>query len=174
MDDVCIWITGLSGSGKSTIANALRLSMTMERIDCHVLDGDELRAGLNCNLGFHGDDVTENTRRITHVARILADAGIIPVVACISPRRKHREYARSLFPNDGFIEVHVATSLDTCQKRDTKGLYRKFEAGEIAYLAGVDVVYEPPEHPEVIVCESNSVDGAVRKIMDAFFISLAS
>ena len=157
---ICIWMTGLSGSGKSTIARALQ-----ERMDCHILDGDDLRNGLNSDLGFSLADREENLRRTAHVARVLADVGILPIVACISPIQSSRDFARSLFPNE-FIEVYVATPLEVCEARDPKGLYKQSRMGNIVNFTGISSTFEPPEHPEVTIHSNDPVDLAVDKIME--------
>ena len=157
----CIWIMGLSGAGKSTIAHALQ-----KRIKCHILDGDDLRGGLNADLGFNLPSRKENLRRTAHVARILSDAGALPVVTCITPIQTSRDFARSLFPSGQFIEVYVATTLEVCELRDTKDLYRRARLGEITDVSGMDSIFELPEHPEVVIHSGDPVDLAVEKIME--------
>ena len=160
----CIWMTGLSGSGKSTIAQALQ-----KRIDCYILDGDDLRNGLNSDLGFSFADRQENLRRTARVARILADAGVLPIVACISPIQTSRDFARSLFPNE-FIEVYVTTPLEVCEARDPKGLYKRSRMGNILNFTGIGSIFEPPEHPEVTIHWGDPVELAVDKIIAEHYL----
>ena len=162
INNLCVWMTGLSGAGKTTIAHVLKKS-----IDCYILDGDDLRTGLNDDLGFSLDHRQENLRRVAHVARILANAGILPVVTCISPLLESRDFARSLFPAGGFIEVYIATTLDVCEERDPKGLYRRVREGSISNFTGVDSPYHVPECSEVTVYSGEPVDEAVQKILAA-------
>jgi adenylylsulfate kinase len=138
-----IWFTGLSGSGKSTIASAL------ERIteNTIVLDGDVLREGLCSDLGFSMDDRDENLRRAAHVAQLFYAQGISPVVAFISPLQRHRDFARSLIPEGDFVEVYVGTPLEVCEARDVKGLYKRARAGEIPDFTGISSPYEIPKNP---------------------------
>lgn len=145
----CIWITGLSGAGKSTIGD--RLEVELHRIGKHtyVLDGDNLRHGLNENLGFTLSDRAENVRRVAEVAKLMVDAGLMVVVCLISPQAKERAFARSLFEADEFIEVFLDTPLIECERRDVKGLYAKARKGEIQNFTGIDSVYEVPKNPEL-------------------------
>ena len=145
-----IWFTGLSASGKSTIANAVDHKLHQRGMHTFVLDGDNVRHGLNKNLGFSQEDRTENIRRIGEVAKLLADAGIITLTAFISPYRADRDQARALLEPGRFIEVLVDASLETCESRDPKGLYKKARAGEIKGFTGIDDPYEAPESPELI------------------------
>lgn len=144
-----VWFTGLSGSGKSTLAGALdeRL-LAMGRHAC-LLDGDNIRHGLNADLGFGDADRIENIRRIGEVCRLMADAGLIVLTAFISPFRADRERVRDLVGADRFVEVHVDAPLDVCESRDPKGLYRKARAGQIRDFTGIDSAYEPPAEPEI-------------------------
>jgi adenylyl-sulfate kinase len=153
-----VWFTGLSGAGKSTIASALSEQLVERGVANHVLDGDELRATLSADLGFSPADRTEQVRRTAHLARILGDAGVIPIVALVSPIRADRDAARALHESGRFIEVHVATSLAVCESRDVKGLYRRAHLGELADLTGVGQVYEPPLAPELVL---DGGDGSV-------------
>lgn len=143
------WLTGLSGSGKSTIARALEQRMVREGRLVYVLDGDNVRHGLCGDLGFSPADRDENIRRAGEAAALLADAGIIAVAAFISPYRDGRRRARAAAPQGRFVEVYVDTPPDVCERRDPKGLYRRARAGEIAEFTGVDAPYEPPEAPEL-------------------------
>lgn len=146
-----IWLTGLSGSGKSTIANELAIKLQEEGRLAYILDGDNVRMGLNKDLGFSDDDRKENIRRIAEVAKLLSDAGIIVITAFISPFREEREKAKEIVGRDSFIEVYVRTSLETCENRDPKGLYKKARAGEIPMFTGIDSPYEEPLNYDIMV-----------------------
>ena len=163
-----VWLTGLSGSGKSTIANELsRELMNTSRL-AYILDADNLRHGLSAGLGFSDDDRAENIRRVAEVACLFADAGIVAIVPIISPFIASREHARKIH-NDNqlrFVEVHVATPVEECERRDTKGLYSKVRSGEMTGLSGVDSVYEPPKSPEVVVgANKETLEQSVAMIM---------
>lgn len=146
-----VWLTGLSGSGKSTLANALDDALWQRGVRSYVLDGDNVRHGLNKDLGFSPEDRTENIRRIGEVAKLFTDAGIVNVTAFISPYREDRDRARSIQGEGDFIEVYVRASLEACEARDTKGLYAKARAGQIREFTGISAPYEEPEKPELIV-----------------------
>ena len=146
-----IWFTGLSGAGKSTVANVLD-SMLLERNKhTYLLDGDNVRHGLNRDLGFTDADRIENIRRIGEVGKLFVDAGLIVLSAFISPFRSDRQMVRSLFPVGEFIEVYINTSLDVCEQRDPKGLYKKARAGVIKNFTGIDSSYEAPDSPELVI-----------------------
>lgn len=145
-----LWFTGLSGAGKSTLANEVAAALHARGVRTYVLDGDNVRHGLNKDLGFSATDRVENIRRVGEVAKLLTDAGLVVLTAFISPFRADRELARSLQPAD-FLEVHVHADLATCESRDPKGLYRKARAGEIRDFTGIDSPYEAPESPDVRV-----------------------
>ncbi len=145
----CVWFTGLSGSGKSTLANLLDKRLHAEGRHTFVLDGDNIRHGLNRDLGFTEADRVENIRRVAEVAKLMADAGLIVLVAFISPFRSERRMARELFAEDEFLEVFVDTTLEECEQRDVKGLYAKARRGELLNFTGIDSPYEAPEHPEI-------------------------
>lgn len=147
-----IWFTGLSGSGKSTLAYTVEHALVQRGHLAYVLDGDNIRHGLNKNLGFSAEDREENIRRISEVAKLFADAGIITMTSFISPYRKDRDNARRLHEQAGlpFVEVYLATPIEVCEQRDPKGLYKKARAGEIKQFTGVDDPYEPPLHPELV------------------------
>jgi bifunctional enzyme CysN/CysC len=145
----CLWFTGLSGSGKSTIANLLEKRLHADGKHTYILDGDNVRHGLNRDLGFTEADRVENIRRVAEVAKLLVDAGLIVIVAFISPFRAERQLARSLFEPGEFIEVFVDTPLEECERRDVKGLYAKARRGELKNFTGIDSVYEPPQAPEI-------------------------
>jgi len=146
-----IWFTGLSGSGKSTLANALERALFERGHHCYLLDGDNVRQGLNGDLGFTDEDRVENIRRIGEAAKLFVDAGLIVMTAFISPFRTERKLARDVVENDEFIEVHMSTSLEVCEERDPKGLYKKARAGEIPHFTGIDSAYEVPEKPELVI-----------------------
>jgi adenylylsulfate kinase len=148
---VVIWFTGLSGSGKSTLARAVEKELFRLGHLVYVLDGDNIRHGLNKNLGFSPDDRTENIRRIGQVAKLFADAGVIAMTAFISPYREDRNQARELLPEKRFIEIYVKVSLEIAEERDPKGLYKKARAGEIKEFTGISAPYEEPTHPELII-----------------------
>jgi bifunctional enzyme CysN/CysC len=146
---ICLWFTGLSASGKSTIANLVEKRMFAAGKHTYMLDGDNVRHGLNRDLGFTESDRVENIRRITEVARLFVDAGLVVMVSFISPYRAEREFARSRFQAGEFIEVFVDTPLAECERRDPKGLYAKARRGELVNFTGIDSAYEPPESPEI-------------------------
>jgi adenylylsulfate kinase len=146
-----VWLTGLSGSGKSTIAVAAEAELVRRGHLAYVLDGDNVRHGLNRNLGFSPEDRTENIRRIGEVAKLFTDAGVLVLTSFISPYRADRDAARALFRDGDFLEVHVAADVDTCEKRDPKGLYKKARAGEIPEFTGISAPYEAPERPELVL-----------------------
>jgi bifunctional enzyme CysN/CysC len=145
----CLWFTGLSGAGKSTIANLVELRLHALGYHTYLLDGDNVRHGLNRDLGFTAEARVENVRRIAEVARLMVDAGLIVLVCAISPFRGERQFARELFEPGEFAEIFVDTPLAECERRDPKHLYRKARAGEIANFTGIDSPYERPEHPEM-------------------------
>jgi bifunctional enzyme CysN/CysC len=145
----CLWFTGLSGSGKSTIANLLEKRLFTAGKHTYLLDGDNIRHGLNRDLGFTEADRVENIRRVTEVARLFVDAGLIVIVSFISPFRSERRFARSQFAPGEFVEVFVDTPLEECERRDPKGLYRKARSGALVNFTGIDSDYEPPESPEI-------------------------
>jgi bifunctional enzyme CysN/CysC len=146
-----LWLTGLSGAGKSTIANLVDKRLADLGRHTTLLDGDNLRHGLNRDLGFTSEARVENIRRVAEVARLFVDAGVIALVSLISPFRSDREMARNLLGVGEFIEIHVATSLAECERRDPKGLYRKARSGELPNFTGIDQPYETPEAPEMSI-----------------------
>jgi adenylylsulfate kinase len=148
---VTVWLTGLSGSGKSTIAVAAEEVLVSRGRLAYVLDGDNVRHGLNKNLGFSPEDRTENIRRIGEVAKLFTDAGLVVFTSFISPYRADRDLVRALHDEARFVEVHVAASVDTCESRDVKGLYKKARAGEIKEFTGISAPYEAPNAPELLI-----------------------
>ncbi|ATH91362.1 adenylylsulfate kinase [Bacillus glycinifermentans] len=146
-----IWLTGLSGSGKSTIANAAARQLFEEGFQVTVLDGDNVRHGLNKDLGFSDEDRKENIRRIGEVAKLFVEQGTIVITAFISPFKEDRDLVRQLVGENEFHEVYVKCDLETCEKRDPKGLYKKARNGEIPFFTGIDSPYEEPESPELIL-----------------------
>jgi bifunctional enzyme CysN/CysC len=148
-----VWLTGLSGSGKSTVASALAARLTERGVLTYTLDGDNLRHGLNGDLGFSADDRTENVRRVGEVARLFADAGVVALVPLISPYRAGRDHARALHAAADlvFLEVFVDTPIEVCEQRDPKGLYAKARAGELEGFTGIDDPYEAPLAPELVI-----------------------
>jgi|SRR5690554_4303504 len=139
-----LWFTGLSGSGKSTIANAFEQKLYDEGIHTYTLDGDNIRLGINANLTFSPEDRAENLRRVAEVAKLMNDAGLVVLAAFVSPYRKDREKVKNIVGNDNFVEIYVNTPLETCEARDVKGLYAKARKGEIQNFTGVNAPYEPP------------------------------
>jgi adenylylsulfate kinase len=146
-----LWFTGLSGSGKSTVANATEKLLHDMGIHTYILDGDNVRMGLNKDLGFSPEDRTENIRRITEVSKLFTDAGILVLTAFISPYREDRNKARSVIGNTDFLEIYVKADLEVCESRDPKGLYKKARAGEIKGFTGIDAPYEAPNSPELVI-----------------------
>jgi adenylylsulfate kinase len=146
-----VWLTGLSGSGKSTIGNALEQALFERGIKTQVLDGDNIRMGLNKDLGFTNDDRKENMRRISEVAKLFSDSGTLTITAFISPFRAERELCKDIIGRDNFIEVFVDANLEVCESRDPKGLYKKARAGEIPMFTGIDSPYEEPNNPDIVV-----------------------
>lgn len=161
-----LWFTGLSGSGKSTLANALEARLFELGYHTYVLDGDNVRHGLNKNLGFSPEDRTENIRRIGEVAKLFVDAGVIVLTAFISPYRDDRQMVRNLLADDEFVEIFLDTPLSVCEARDPKGLYKKARAGEIKNFTGIDAPYEPPLNCEVTL---NTAEGSVEETVERLF-----
>ena len=166
-----IWLTGLSAAGKSTLAFALERALIDLGHACYVLDGDNVRHGLNRNLGFSHEDRTENIRRIAEVAKLMNDAGLIVIAAFISPYRADRALARSVIGADCFREVYVSTSLSVCESRDPKGLYIKAREGKVAEFTGISSPYEEPELPDLVIdTTQRSLDQAVSMLISLALI----
>ena len=165
-DPATVWLTGLSGSGKSTIAFELEHQLMKSSHLVFVLDGDNIRHGLSRDLGFSPEHRTENIRRVAEVAKLFNDAGMIIITSFISPYQEDRELARKIIGNDRFIEVHLSTDLQTCEKRDPKGLYKKVRQGNITEFTGISAPYEAPLNPELILDTGKlTIDQSVAKIM---------
>ena len=176
-----LWFTGLSGSGKSTIACALEQALVNEKLSCYRLDGDNIRFGLNKNLGFSAADREENIRRISEVCKLFSDAGVVTLSSFISPYSKDRDDCRALHKEAGlkFFEVFVDTPLDVCEDRDPKGLYKKARAGEIKGFTGIDDPYEAPSNAELVLktdtmSVEDSVQACLRLLADHGVIKLAT
>ena len=161
-----IWFTGLSGSGKSTIANALENELHTRNISTYSLDGDNIRQGINKDLGFSAEHRTENIRRIAEVAHLFVDAGLVTIASFVSPFLKDREDVKKIVGEDKFIEIYVSTSLEECERRDVKGLYKKARKGEITNMTGISAPYEAPIDAELeIDTERQSVEDSVQAIL---------
>ena len=162
-----LWFTGLSGSGKSTLATEVEKRLFQSGVRTYVLDGDNIRHGLNRDLGFGKDDRKENIRRIGEVAKLFVDAGIVTLTAFISPYREDRDMVRGLFEPGEFIEIDVKCSLEECERRDPKGFYQKARRGEIKDFTGISAPYEEPVNPELVVeTERETVEESVGKVLD--------
>lgn len=161
-----IWFTGLSGSGKSTIAIALERELQQRGLLCRILDGDNIRSGINNNLGFSAEDRVENIRRIAEVGKLFVDTGIITLAAFISPNNEIREMAARIIGKDDFLEIYVSTPLEECERRDVKGLYAKARRGEIRNFTGISAPFEAPEHPALSLDTSVlSVEESVNQLL---------
>lgn len=162
-----LWFTGLSGSGKSAVAIALERELHSRGLLCRILDGDNIRSGINNNLGFSAEDRVENIRRIAEVGRLFVDTGIITIAAFISPNNQLREMAAEIIGKDDFVEVFVSTPLEECEKRDVKGLYAKARRGEIKNFTGISAPFEAPEHPDITLDTSKlPVEESVKILLD--------
>ena len=169
---VTVWLTGLSASGKSTLAFALEAALLERGVAAYVLDGDNMRFGLNRDLGFSPEDRTENIRRIGEVCRLFQDAGMVALAAFISPYVADRDQVRAIHPDGAFVEVYVDTPLEVCEVRDPKGLYVKARAGEIPDFSGISAPYEPPPSPEITIDTSQPLDACVSHLLDALPLTL--
>jgi len=162
-----LWFTGLSGSGKSTIANKVEEELFYKGVSTYALDGDNIRSGINKGLGFTKEDRLENLRRIAEVSKLFVDAGIITIAAFVSPLISDRDQVKHIVGENDLIEIFVDTSLEECERRDVKGLYKKARAGEIKNFTGIDAPYEAPLNPEIhIETETTKVDEAVQHIIE--------
>ena len=161
-----IWFTGLSGSGKSTIANVVEQILHKKNIKTYTLDGDNIRKGINKDLTFSPQDRTENIRRIAEIANLMVDAGNVVLAAFVSPYKKDREDIKNIVKDVNFVEIFINTSVEECERRDVKGLYKKARAGEIKNMTGISAPYEAPEHPDIeIKTENQTVEEAAAKIV---------
>lgn len=164
---VMFWFTGLSGSGKSTIAIALERELHKRGLLCRILDGDNIRSGINNNLGFSAEDRVENIRRIAEVSKLFIDTGVITIAAFISPNNELREMASTIIGKDNFLEIYVNTPIEECERRDVKGLYAKARKGEIKDFTGVSAPFEAPEHPALSLDTSVlSLEESVNKLLE--------
>lgn len=164
---VMIWFTGLSGSGKSTLAIALERELHRRGLLCRILDGDNIRSGINNNLGFSPEDRIENIRRIAEVSKLFVDSGIITIAAFISPSNEMRKLASDIIGKDDFIEVFIDTPLEVCEERDVKGLYAKARRGEIKEFTGISAPFEQPEHPDLRLDTSKlKIGDSVKKLLE--------
>jgi adenylylsulfate kinase len=161
-----LWFTGLSGSGKSTIANLVEQKLHEQSIKTYTLDGDNIRKGINSDLTFSPEDRTENIRRIAEVSNLMIDAGLVVLAAFVSPYKKDRENIRHIVKDVNFVEIYVNTSLEECERRDVKGLYKKARAGEIKNMTGISAPYEAPERPNIVInTKDESMEYSVQKIL---------
>ena len=161
-----LWFTGFSGSGKSTIANNVEFQLHKKGIKTYTLDGDNIRKGINKDLSFSPQDRTENIRRIAEIANLMIDAGLVVLGAFVSPYKKDREAIKNIVKDVNFVEIFINTSLEECEKRDVKGLYKKARTGQIKNMTGVSSPYEAPENPDIeIKTEEQTIDEAVQQIM---------
>ena len=162
-----LWFTGLSGSGKSTLANLVEMELHKRGISTFSLDGDNIRQGINKDLSFAPEDRTENIRRIAEIAHLMVDAGVVTLAAFVSPYIKDRENIKSIVGDENFIEIYINTSLDECERRDVKGLYKKARAGEIKNMTGISAPYEAPQHPDIeIVTDHQTIETSVDTILE--------
>ncbi|MFT7073959.1 adenylyl-sulfate kinase [Patiriisocius sp. Uisw_017] len=162
-----LWFTGLSGSGKSTIANIVEQELYKLGVKTYTLDGDNIRSGINSDLTFTPEDRTENIRRIAEISNLILDAGLVVLAAFVSPYKKDRENIKDIVKDFNFIEIYINTSIEECERRDVKGLYKKARAGEIKNMTGVSATYEAPQNPNIeIKTEEKTVEQAVHDIMN--------
>ena len=162
-----VWFTGLSGSGKSTIANALEVKLLENAVRSYTLDGDNIRKGINSDLSFSPEDRTENIRRIAEIANLFIEAGIVVLAAFVSPYEKDREAIRKVVGKANFVEVFINTTVEECERRDVKGLYKKAQSGEILNFTGVNAPYEAPKHPDIEIKTAQlTVDESVSIILE--------
>lgn len=168
-----LWFTGLSGSGKSTIANRVEQALHEKGVHTYCLDGDNVRKGLNKDLSFSPEDRTENIRRIAETANLMIDAGLVVLAAFVSPYKKDRENIRTIVGSENMVEIYVNTSVEECERRDVKGLYKKARTGEIKNMTGISSPYEAPTNPEIEVkTEKLNVDEATEHIINAIYPKL--
>ena len=162
-----MWFTGLSGSGKSTIANVVEQRLQEQGINTYTLDGDNIRKGINNDLSFSPEDRTENIRRIAEVANLMIDAGLVVLAAFVSPYKKDRDNIKKIVKDVNFVEIYINTSVEECERRDVKGLYKKARAGEIKNMTGISAPYEAPENSDIAIkTEKETIEQAVEKILE--------
>ncbi|MBW7452520.1 adenylyl-sulfate kinase [Paenibacillus sepulcri] len=162
-----LWFTGLSGSGKSTLAFALEKALFAENVNSYVLDGDNIRHGINRDLGFSQEDRKENIRRIGEVSKLFVDAGMFIIAAFISPSEKDRQTVREMFEPEAFLEIYVKCSLEECERRDPKGLYRKARDGQIPNFTGISAAYDIPENPHIVIdTEHLTIEESTRQLVE--------
>jgi adenylylsulfate kinase len=162
-----IWFTGLSGSGKSTLANLVEIALHKKGLTTYILDGDNIRHGINKDLSFSPEDRTENIRRIGEISNLLLDAGVLTLAAFVSPYIKDREGVKNLVKAENFIEIYVNTSLEECERRDVKGLYKKARAGEVKHMTGISAPYEAPANPDLeVITDGHSIEESVKTILE--------
>ena len=164
---VMIWFTGLSGSGKSTIALGVERELHERGLLCRILDGDNIRSGINAGLGFSAEDRRENIRRIAEVGKLFVDTGVITLAAFVSPTNEYRQMAREIIGEDDFKEVYVSTPLEECERRDVKGLYSRARRGEVKDFTGISAPFEAPEHPALTIDTSQQpLEKSVKQVVD--------
>ncbi len=164
---VMLWFTGLSGSGKSTVAIALERELQKRGLLCRILDGDNIRSGINANLGFSEEDRRENIRRVAEVAKLFVDTGIITIAAFVSPTEELRQLAESIIGKDDFKEIYISTPLAECERRDVKGLYARARRGEVKNFTGISAPFEAPQHPALSLDTSAlSLEESVKRLLD--------
>ena len=162
-----LWFTGLSGSGKSTLANLVEMALHKKGLSTYILDGDNLRQGINKDLSFAPQDRSENIRRIAEISYLMLDAGVITLAAFVSPYKKDREAVKQIVGPDNVIEIYVNTSLEACERRDVKGLYKKARAGEIKNMTGISAPYQAPVHPDLeVVTDGQPIEKSVKTILE--------
>jgi adenylylsulfate kinase len=162
-----LWFTGLSGSGKSTLANLVEVALQNKGLSTYILDGDNIRQGINKDLSFAPEDRTENIRRIAEISNLMLDAGVLTLAAFVSPYLKDREEVKQIVGADNFIEIYVNTSLEECERRDVKGLYKKARAGEIKNMTGISAPYEAPIKPGLeVVTDGQPTEESVKTILE--------
>ena len=164
---ILLWFTGLSGSGKSTIANSVEQELHKNKVHTYTLDGDNIRNGLNSDLSFSPEDRSENIRRIAETAQLMMDAGLVVLAAFVSPYRNDRDYVRNIVGNGNMVEIYINTSVEECERRDVKGLYKKARKGEIKNMTGISAPYESPLHPDIqINTEEVTIIDATKQIIN--------
>ena len=163
---VMLWFTGLSGSGKSTVAIALERELHKRGLLCRILDGDNIRSGINANLGFSAEDRRENIRRVAEVAKLFVDTGIITIAAFVSPTEELRQLAQQIIGEDDFKEIYISTPIEECERRDVKGLYARARRGEVKNFTGISAPFEAPQHPALSLDTSKlPVEESVKRLL---------